>query len=115
MAVSLTIAAAVAPPPPPQSPSYSLSITGPSQLAQGGTATATLTATYVGGFDSAVSVAPVFLPTGISITSGPIVFTAANLSQTVTFAASSATALATYPIVFTGTGGDLPARQSPFP
>jgi hypothetical protein len=114
VAVSLTIAAAVAPPPPPQSPSYSLSITGPSQLPQGGTATATLTATYVGGFDSPVSVAPVFLPTGISITSGPIVFTAANLSQTVTFAASSSTVLATYPIVFTGTGGDLPAQTVSF-
>jgi hypothetical protein len=98
----------------PQSPSYSLSITGPSQLAQGGTATATLTATYVGGFDSPVSVAPVFLPTGISITSGPIVFTAANLSQTVTFAASSSTVLATYPTVFTGTGGDLPAQTVSF-
>jgi hypothetical protein len=114
VAVSLTIAAAVAPPPPPQSPSYSLSITGPSQLAQGGTATATLTATYVGGFDSPVSVAPVFLPTGVSITSGPIVFTAANLSQTVTFAASSSTVIATYPIVFTGTGGDLPAQTVSF-
>jgi hypothetical protein len=113
--VSLTIAAAVTPPPPPpQSPSYSLSITGPSQLAQGGTATATLTATYVGGFDSAVSVAPVFLPTGISIISGPIVFTAANLSQTVTFAASSSTVIATYPTVFTGTGGDLPAQTVSF-
>jgi hypothetical protein len=114
VAVSLTIAAAVAPPPPPQSPSYSLSITGPSQLAQGGTATATLTATYVGGFDSPVSVAPVFLPTGISITSGPIVFTAANLSQTVTFAASSSAVIATYPTVFTGTGGDLPAQTVSF-
>ncbi len=114
LAVSLTIAAAVAPPPPPQSPSYSLSITGPSQLAQGGTATATLTATYVGGFDSPVSVAPVFLPTGISITSGPIVFTAANLSQTVTFAASSSAVIATYPTVFTGTGGDLPAQTVSF-
>ena len=113
VAVSLTIAAAV-PPPPPQSPSYSLSITGPSQLAQGGTATATLTATYVGGFDSPVSVAPVFLPTGVSITSGPIVFTAANLSQTVTFAASSSTIIATYPTVFTGTGGDLPAQTVSF-
>ena len=103
--VSLTIAAAAAPPPP--SPSYSLSITGPPQLPQGGTATATLTATYVGGFDGSVSVAPVFLPTGVSITSGPIVFTAQNLSQTVTFAASSSTVTATYPIVFTGTGGDV--------
>jgi hypothetical protein len=109
--VSLTIAAAVAPPP---SPSYSLSITGLSQLAQGGTTTATLTATYAGGFNGSVSVAPVFLPTGISITSGPIVFTAANLSQTVTFAASSTTATATYPIVFTGTGGDLAAQTVSF-
>jgi hypothetical protein len=112
VAVSLTIAAAAAP--PPQSPGYSLSITGPSQLTQGGTATATLTATYVGGFDSPVSVAPVFLPTGISITSGPIVFTATNLSQTVTFAASSSTVLATYPTVFTGTGGGLPAQTVSF-
>ena len=99
---------------PPPRPHYSLSISGPSQLVKGGTATATLTATYVGGFDSPVSVAPVFLPTGISITSGPIVFTAANLSQTVTFAASSSTALATYPAVFTGTGGDLPAQTVSF-
>ncbi len=110
--VSLTIAAAAAP--PPQSPGYSLSITGPSQLAQGGTATATLTATYIGGFDSPVSVAPVFLPNGVSITSGPIVFTATKLSQTVTFAASSSTVLATYPTVFTGTGGDLPAQTVSF-
>ena len=110
--VSLTIAAAAAPPPP--SPSYSLSITGPPQLPQGGTATATLTATYVGGFDGSVSVAPVFLPTGVSITSGPIVFTAQNLSQTVTFAASSSTVTATYPIVFTGTGGDVPAQTVSF-
>jgi hypothetical protein len=110
--VSLTVAAAAAPPPP--APSYSLSITGPPQLPQGGTVTATLTATYVGGFDASVSVAPVFLPTGVSITSGPIVFTAQNLSQTVTFAASSSAATATYPTVFTGTGGDLPAQTVSF-
>jgi hypothetical protein len=110
--VSLTIAAAAAPPPP--APSYSLSITGPPQLPQGGTVTATVTATYVGGFDASVSVAPVFLPTGVSITSGPIVFTAQNLSQTVTFAASSSTVTATYPIVLTGTGGDVPAQTVSF-
>ncbi len=116
VAVSLTVAASVPPPPPPPpAPSYSLSITGASQLVQGGTANATLTATYSGGFDSPVSVAAVFLPTGISITTGPIVFTAGSLSQTVTFAASSSTALATYPIVFTGTGGDLPAQTVSFP
>ena len=114
VAVSLTVAASVPPPPPPPAPSYSLSITGPSQLVQGGTATATLTATYTGGFDSPVSVAAVFLPTGISITSGPIEFTAESLSQTVTFAASSSTALATYPMSFTGTGGDLPAQTVSF-
>jgi hypothetical protein len=109
--VSLMVAAAA---PPPPSPSYSMSISGLSQLVQGGTTTATLTATYSGGFDSPVSVAPVFLPTGVSITSGPIAFTAGNLSQTVTFAAASSTALATYPIVFTGTGGDLPAQTVSF-
>jgi hypothetical protein len=114
VAVSLTVAASVPPPPPPPAPSYSLSITAPSQLVQGGTATATLTATYTGGFDSPVSVAAVFLPTGISITSGPIAFTAGSLSQTVTFAASSTTALATYPMSFTGTGGDLPAQTVSF-
>jgi hypothetical protein len=114
VAVSLTVAASVPPPPPPPAPSYSLSITAPSQLVQGGTATATLTATYTGGFDSPVSVAAVFLPTGISITSGPIAFTAESLSQTVTFAASSTTALATYPMSFTGTGGDLPAQTVSF-
>jgi hypothetical protein len=113
--ISLTIAAAAAPPPPTQAPGYSLSISGPSQLPQGGTATATLTATYVGGFDSNVSVAPVFLPTGVSITSGPIAFTPANLSQTVTFAASNSTSLATYPIVLTGTGGNVAAQSVSFP
>jgi len=105
--VTLTVAA-------PPSPSYSLSISGLSQLVQGGTTTATVTATYSGGFDSQVSVTPVFLPTGLSITSGPITFTAESLSQTVTFAAASSTALATYPIVFTGTGGDLPAQSVSF-
>jgi hypothetical protein len=114
VAVSLTVAASVPPPPPPPAPSYSLSITGTSQLVQGGAATATLTATYSGGFDSPVSVAAVFLPTGISITTGPIVFTAGSLSQAVTFAASSSTALATYPIAFTATGGDLPAQTVSF-
>jgi hypothetical protein len=112
--ISLTIAAAAAPPPPPQAPGYSLSISGPSQLPQGGTATATLTANYVGGFDSNVSVAPVFLPTGVSITSGPIVFTSANLSQTITFAASASTSLATYPVVLTGTGGNVDAQSVSF-
>jgi hypothetical protein len=105
--VTLTVAA-------PPSPSYSLSISGLSQLVQGGTTTATVTATYSGGFDSQVSVTPVFLPTGLSITSGPITFTAESLSQTVTFAAASSTALATYPIVFTGTGGDLSAQSVSF-
>ncbi len=108
--VSLMVAAAA----PPPSPSYSMSISGLSQLVQGGTSTATLTATYSGGFESPISVAPVFLPTGVSITSVPIAFTAGNLSQTVTFAAASSTALATYPIVFTGTGGDLPAQTVSF-
>jgi hypothetical protein len=110
---SVTISLAVAATAPP-TPSYSLSISSVPQLAQGGTATATLTATYTGGFDSPVSVAPVFLPTGISITTGPIEFTAANLSQTVTFAASSSTAIAAYPVTFTGTGGDLPAQTVSF-
>ena len=114
VAVSLTVAATVPPPPPAPTPSYSLSITGPSQLVQGGTATATLTATYSGGFDSPVSVAAVFLPTGVSITTGPIEFTAENLSQAVTFAASSSAATATYPVTFTGTGGDLPAQTVSF-
>jgi hypothetical protein len=109
--ISLTVAATA---PPAPAPSYSLSISSVPQLAQGGTATATLTATYFGGFDSPVSVAPVFLPTGISITTGPIELTAANLSQTVTFAASSSTAIATYPVTFTGTGGDLPAQTVSF-
>jgi len=109
--ISLTVAATA---PPAPAPSYSLSISSVPQLAQGGTATTTLTATYTGGFDSPVSVAPVFLPTGISITTGPIEFTAANLSQTVTFAASSSTAIATYPVTFTGTGGDLPAQTVSF-
>jgi hypothetical protein len=112
VSVSLAVAASV--PPPPPAPGYSLSISGPAQLVQGGTATATLTATYSGGFDSPVSVAPVFLPTGISITSGPIVFTAGNLSQTVTFAASSSTAIASYDVTFSGTGGDLPAQTVSF-
>jgi hypothetical protein len=113
--VSLTVAASVPPPPPPPAPGYSLSTSGASQLVPGGTATATLTATYSGGFDSPVSVAPVFLPTGVSITSGPIVLTAENLSQTVTFAASSSTAIATYTVTFSGTGGDLPAQTVSFP
>jgi hypothetical protein len=109
--ISLTVAATA---PPTPAPSYSLSISPVPQLTPGGTTTATLTATYTGGFDSSVSVAPVFLPTGISITTGPIEFTQANLSQTVTFAASSSTALATYPVTFTGTGGDLPAQTVSF-
>jgi hypothetical protein len=109
--ISLTVAATA---PPAPAPSYSLSISSVPQLVQGGTATATLTATYTGGFDSPVSVAPVFLPTGISITTGPIELTAANLSQTVTFAASSSTAIATYPVTFTGIGGDLPAQTVSF-
>ena len=109
--VTLTVGAAA---PPPPSPSYALGISVLSQLVQGGTTTATLTATYSGGFDSPVSVTPVFLPTGLSITSGPIVFTSGNLSQTVTFAAAASTALATYPIVFTGAGGDLPPQTVSF-
>jgi hypothetical protein len=106
--VTLTVEAAAPP------PSYAMSISGLSQLVQGGTTTATLTATYSGGFDSSVSVTPVFLPAGLSITSGPIVFTSGNLSQTVTFAAAASTALATYPMVFTGTGGDLPSQTVSF-
>ena len=109
--VTLTVGAAA---PPPPSPSYALSISVLSQLVQGGMTTATLTATYSGGFDSSVSVTPVFLPTGLSITSGPIVFTSGSLSQTVTFAAAASTALATYPIVFTGMGGDLPPQTVSF-
>lgn len=72
-------------------------------IAQGGTATGTVTVTRTGGFTGAVALSATGQPTGITVSFNPVSVT--GTTSTVTFAVAATAAAGMTPIIITGTGG----------
>lgn len=90
-------------------PSFTISSSTPSlTIARASSATATITATLSGNFNSAIALSATGLPAGATATFGPSSFTApGNGSSTLTIAADASTPPGTYNVTVSGTGGGL--------
>lgn len=92
-----------------QAPDYVLSASpGAVSLAQGGSATCTVSTAVVGGFNSTISLSTSGLPAGVTATLTPSSFAApGNGSSTLTFNASSTAATGTFNVTVSATGGGV--------
>jgi kumamolisin len=88
-------------------PGFGLTASNPVITAvQGASATSTITSTVLNGFSSAVSLSAIGLPPGVTVTFSPLSIAGAGTS-TMTVAVGSSTAIGTYNIKVTGTGGGI--------
>ena len=78
-------------------------------VAQGSSATSTITTAVSGGFNSSIALSASGEPSGVSVTFGPSSINGAGTS-TMTMSVASSTPAGTYPITVTGTSGN--ATQS---
>ena len=92
-----------------QPPGFSLSASPAAlSIAQGASATSTITASVFGGFNAAISLSASGLPTGVSVTFSPASIAAPGSgTSTMTVTAGASTAIGSYSITITGTGGGI--------
>jgi kumamolisin len=94
----------------PQGPGFSLAASpGSVGLAQGGTATSTITVTDGGGFSGSVTLSASNLPTGVTASFSPNPTTS---TSTLTLTASGSAATGTFYITITGVSGSLTGETS---
>lgn len=84
-------------------PGFSLTSSGTLPLAEGGTATSTLSAVATGGFNSGITLSATGQPSGVTVGFSPSSITGAG-SSTVTFHSASTVPAGTYLVTLTGTG-----------
>src|SRR5271163_1002978 len=89
------------------SPAFAISASPASaSVVQGGSGTSTITITVSGGFDSAIALTASGQPTGVTVSFSPANIAAPGSgSSTMTMAVASTTAVGTYTITVSGTGG----------
>jgi kumamolisin len=86
-------------------PGFSLSASPASvSVAQGSSATSTITSTVTGGFSSAIALSATGQPTGVTVGLNPTSITGAGTS-TMTMTVASSTATGTYSVMVKGTSG----------
>src|SRR5215472_19098267 len=92
-----------------QSPDFVLSASPTSvSVAQGNSATTTISSAIVGGFNSAVSLSASGLPTGVTASFSPVSIAAPGSgNSTLTFSATSTAATGTTNVTVTATGGGI--------
>jgi Big-like domain-containing protein len=92
-----------------QTPDFILSTSpGSLSVAQGSSATSTISTAVAGGFNSAISLSISGLPSGVTASLSPASFAApGNGSSTLTFTASSAATTGTFNVTVTATGGGI--------
>jgi hypothetical protein len=94
----------------PQGPGFSLaSSPGSVGLAQGSSATSTITITDGGGFSGSVTLSVSGLPSGVTAAFSP---NPATSSSTLTFTASGSAATGTFPLTISGVSGSLTGETS---
>jgi cellulose 1,4-beta-cellobiosidase len=76
-------------------------------VAQGGTASSTVTLTRIGGFAGAVSFTASGLPSGVTASFNPATTTTTGTSSVLTFTASSTATVGASTVTITGTSGSL--------
>jgi len=91
------------------SPTFTLGVSPTSvSVVQGSNGTATVTTTAVDGFDQAVALSASGQPSGVTVSFNPTSVAAPGSgTSTVTLAVAAGTALGTYPIKISGTGGGI--------
>ena len=92
-----------------QTPDFVLSTSpGSVSVAQGGSASSTISSTVAGGFNSAISLSASGLPAGVTASLSPTSIAApGNGSSTLTFNASSTATTGTFNVTVTATGGSI--------
>jgi subtilase family serine protease len=94
----------------PEGPGFSLaSSPGSVGLAQGGTATSTITITDGGGFSGSVTLSASGLPSGVTAAFSP---NPATSTSTLTLTATGSAATGTFPVTISGTSGSLTGETS---
>ncbi|MGB7332496.1 MAG: protease pro-enzyme activation domain-containing protein [Terriglobales bacterium] len=94
----------------PQAPGFSLAASpGSVGLAQGGSATSTITVTDGGGFNGSVTLSASGLPSGVTAAFSP---NPATSISTLTLTASGSAATGTFPVTISGKSGSLTSETS---
>src|SRR5581483_5681520 len=114
--LSLTALYTTSPQPPPKSPDFSIAASPSSlNIVAGGSATTTITATSLNGFNSPItlSISPAITGVTATFSANPVTpASGGSATSVLTIATTSSAAAGTYTLTVTGTSGSMPTRTA---